>query len=274
NIAKNTDWVRQNWSEDATIARGSYGEMMNVDNAVSSEGDGLQITVVGGSETDGDVQGGEVDSARLDVSYGTFRSSMKLTGIAGTVSAFFWYYNDTQEIDIEFLSKQFETSNASYPVNLVLQSDASAEANYNAAHTNTYQVIYLPFDPRADFHEYRIDWVPGRVLFYADGSVLAEMDDPAAVPTHAGHLAVSQWSNGNPEWSGGPPASDAVLEIGYVKAYFNSSDASRQKDFAARCADPSSTGAVCDIPDVTATNSSAAGWFFSGQKNMTSNQTV
>lgn len=172
---------------------------------------------------------------------------------------------------MEFLSKDFNTSNASYPINLVLQSDAAARAGYNAAGTDAYQVIYLPFDPRSDFHEYRVDWVPGRVLFYADGAVLAEMDDPAAVPTHAGHLAISQWSNGNPAWSGGPPASDAVLEVRYVKAYFNSSDAERRRDFDERCTD---RAAVCDVPDVTATNSSAAGWFFSGHKNMTANQTV
>lgn len=185
------------------------------------------------------------------------------------------YYNDTQEIDMEFLSKDFHSSNASYPINLVLQSRAAAEAGYDASHTPTYQVANLPFDPRADFHEYRIDFVPGRVLFLADGTVLAEMDNPAGIPTHAGHLALNQWSNGNPSWSGAPPATtDAVMAVRYLKAYFNSSDEARQRDFAARCTDPGADGAVCDIPDVTAGNDSAAGWFFSGQNNMTANQTV
>lgn len=176
---------------------------------------------------------------------------------------------------MEFLSKDFQTSNASYPLNLVLQSSsASAAASSDASQTPTYQVVNLNFDPRADFHEYRIDFVPGRVLFLADGVALAEMDSPAGVPTHAGHLALNQWSNGNPAWSAGPPAADAALAVRYVKAYFNSSDAARQRAFAARCADPGAEAAVCDIPDVTPGNGSAAGWFFSGQKNMTGNQTV
>lgn len=88
-ISKNTDWVRQNWSVDAAAARGAYGQMMAVEDVVSKEGDGLQITVAAGSK-DGDVDGGEIDTARVDVLYGTFRSSMKVTDVAGTVSAFFW----------------------------------------------------------------------------------------------------------------------------------------------------------------------------------------
>lgn len=184
------------------------------------------------------------------------------------------YFNDTQEIDMEFLSKDFRTENSSYPVNLVLQSPAAAQAGFDASGTDSHKVVYLPFNPSADFHEYRLDFVPGRVAFYADGAVLAVMDDPAAVPTTAGHLALNQWSNGNALWSGGPPAEDAVMDVRYVKAYFNSSLKARQGDYAARCKDPAAAGAVCAIPAVTADNDSAAGYFFTGQKNMTDNQTV
>lgn len=185
------------------------------------------------------------------------------------------YFNDTQEIDMEFLSKDFHTENSSYPVNLVLQSRASEAAGHDASKTENYKVVYLPFNPSTDFHEYRMDFTPGRVAFYADGDVLAVMDGAGGgVPTSAGHLALSQWSNGNPSWSGGPPSTDAVMNVRYVKAYFNSSGAGRRDDFAARCADPTAAGAVCAIPAVTPGNDTAAGFFFTGQKNMTDNQTV
>lgn len=178
---------------------------------------------------------------------------------------------------MEFLSREFSTDNATYPVNLVLQSEAS-EAASSASHTSTFEVINLPFDPRADFHEYRFDWFPERVVFIADGAVLAEMNQTSGVPTHAGHLVFNHWSNGNAGWSAGPPATDAVMEVAYLKAYFNSSDEARQTAFAARCGSggdaASAAGAVCDIPDVTPDNNTAAGWFFTGQKNMTANQTV
>lgn len=175
---------------------------------------------------------------------------------------------------MEFLSKDFHTENSSYPVNLVLQSRASEAAGYDASRTDSFKVAYLPFNPSADFHEYRMDFTPSRVVFYADGAVLAVMDDPDGVPSSAGHLALSQWSNGNPSWSGGPPARDAVMDVRYVKAYFNSSEGARRDDFAARCTDPSAAGAVCAIPAVTPQNDTAAGFFFTGQKNMTHNQTI
>lgn len=177
---------------------------------------------------------------------------------------------------MEFLSKDFRTENSSYPVHLVLQSPAAAQAGYDASGTPGHAIANLPFDPRAGFHEYRFDFVPGRVVFYADGAVLAVLDDPDSVPaaSSAGHVAINQWSNGNALWSGGPPAHDATMEVRYVKAYFNSTDGARRGDFAARCVDSAAARAVCAIPAVTEGDDSAAGFFFTGQKNMTGNQTV
>jgi hypothetical protein len=174
---------------------------------------------------------------------------------------------------MEFLSKDFHSANRSYPVNLVLQSREAALAGYDASRTDNFVKVYLPFDPTADFHEYRIDFLPGRVFFSADGVTLAEMDGPA-VPTSPGHLILQHWSNGNKFWSGGPPAQEAALAVRYVKAYFNSSLAQRHRDWEARCRDPTAPNAVCRIPDVTPDNSSAAGWFFKDQRNMTNNQTI
>lgn len=90
-ISKNTDWIRQAFNTTAQQARGTYGEMMAVDNVASVLGNGLEITLRGEADLVEDmVSGGEIDSARTDVFYGTFRSSMKLTSVSGTVSAFFY----------------------------------------------------------------------------------------------------------------------------------------------------------------------------------------
>ncbi|KAL2164094.1 hypothetical protein VTH06DRAFT_3308 [Thermothelomyces fergusii] len=217
----------------------------------------------------------ELDTRRLDMMWGTFRAMMKVSPVAGTCAAFFWYFNDTQEIDMEFLSKDFNASNGSYPVNLVLQSREAAAAGHDASATGAGRFVQaqLPFDPTAGFHEYRIDYLPGRVSFYADGAALAHMEG-AAVPSSAGHLILQHWSNGNAYWSGGPPAEDAALLVRYVKAYFNSSTARRRRDWEARCADPAAPGAVCEIPAVTPRDRSAADWFFSDHANMTNNQTA
>lgn len=184
---------------------------------------------------------------------------------------------------MEFLSSEFVQENNTYPVNLVLQSEQSVRAGYNAAGTGNYIVANLPFDPTDGFHEYRIDFVPGNVLYYADGYLLAQMNT-SAVPTSPGHMILTQWSNGNPLWSFGPPPTEATITVSYVKAYFNSSDPARQSDWALRCTDPSASGAICTIPDqigapdpstnTSSGNSSAATYFFSNEKNMTVNQTV
>ena len=183
------------------------------------------------------------------------------------------YFNDTQEIDMEFLSKDFNLNNNSFPVNLVLQSREAAEQGYNAQKTGNFVKAYLPFNPTLDFHEYRIDFLPGRVRFYADNQLLANMKGPA-VPDHSGHLVLQHWSNGNRLWSAGPPSRDAVTTVAYVKAYFNSSLEQRHQDWENRCPDPSVPGAVCRIPEPSPTNSTPTNWFFSYQNNMTNNQTV
>ncbi|GAB1320133.1 Glycoside hydrolase family 16 protein [Madurella fahalii] len=273
-VAQDTEWVRQAFNLTRERARGDYGEMFDVENVVAHS-----IYDQGGEEKDlpglklivkKDLVGGmvpvaEIDTQRLDLFWGTFRASMKMTDVLGTCAAFFWYFNDTQEIDMEFLSKDFNTVNRSYPVNLVLQSREAVMAGYDAALTGNFIKAYLPFDPADDFHEYRIDYIPGRVFFYADGMKLAEMDGPA-VPSSAGHLILQHWSNGNEFWSGGPPAQDATLTVRYVKAYFNSSLPQRQRDWENRCRGPTVANAICEIRD--------GNWFFEDQRNMTNNQTA
>ncbi|KAI4592451.1 hypothetical protein KJ359_011148 [Pestalotiopsis sp. 9143b] len=279
--ANSHDWAPQTYNMSAEAARGLYGESFvaaqvqtdlvedaNVwtDEGADGQDAGLRLSVR--SQTvDGMVQGGQVATNGTDYFHGSYRASLKVASVRGTCTAFFWYFNDTQEIDMEFLSQEFSTSSSHYPVNLVLQSPRSRSAGYDASGTGTFVNASLPFDPAAGFHEYRFDFLAGRVLFYADGALLAAMNDSTgAVPSAPGNLILSHWSNGNAEWSGGPPARDAVSVFRYVKAYYNSSSPARRGAAAARCADPSAPGAVCEVPEGNAT------FFFMYQDNMTAGQ--
>jgi beta-glucanase (GH16 family) len=179
------------------------------------------------------------------------------------------YFNDTQEIDMEFLSSQYNDTTP--PVNLVLQSPESLKNGFDAANTGTFDVKELPFSPDDGFHEYRFDWSPGAVSFYADGVLLRTMDQ--AVPSSPGHITFSHWSNGDPMWSGGPPAEDAVVTVSYFKGYFNSSLDARQSHWEKRCKDPSAPNAVCAVPDM-ADDEQAREYFFIKQENSAVNQTV
>ncbi|KAL8963915.1 MAG: hypothetical protein Q9183_004850, partial [Haloplaca sp. 2 TL-2023] len=218
---------------------------------------GVQIIVKGGTPEEGGlIPMGEITTNRTDVLHGSFRAGMKLT-----------------EIDMEFLSAQFNET--SHPVNLVLQSEECTESGCNAEDVGAFELHALPYNPSEGFHEYRFDWFEDRVDFYADGVLLHTMTD--GVPSAPGYLMLSQWSNGDPTWSAGPPEEDAVMTVNYVKAYFNSSDEQRQRDWENRCEDINAPNATCEVPEITSppnNNASANTFFFSQQENMTVNQTV
>ena len=120
-------------------------------------------------------------------------------------------------------------------MNLVVQSSQSKEAGYDASKSGNFRRVHLPFDPSEDFHEYRFDYLPEQVTFYADGQKLVSMNG-SSMPSSAGHLILQQWSNGNTLWSGGPPASDSTTIVRYVKAYFNSSDQNIEDSWKSSCA--------------------------------------
>ncbi|KAG5914321.1 hypothetical protein E4U42_000546 [Claviceps africana] len=272
-ISRATDWTRQQFNVSAEAGRGTHGKSFRVENVFSYTGPNLaeHQDVDGGFRSQramglrvgsiltemGAIAAAEIDSARMDMFWGSYRVTMKLTRTSGTCAAFFWrilsegqYRNDSQEIDMEFLSREFDVAAKIFPVNLVMHSRDSMRDGYDASKSGTLRRVELPFDPTSDFHEYRFDYLPGRVTFHADDHVLAEMRGER-VPSSGGHLILQHWSNGNTLWSGGPPASDAVVLVRSVKAYFNSSVA--HKDAISNWNDACNSGEkreeTCQVPD-------------------------
>jgi len=177
---------------------------------------------------------------------------------------------------MEFLSRQFNESQGA--VNLVLQSPDSVKSGYDASGTSGFQVKQLPFRPDDKFHEYRFDWTKDRVAFYVDGTFLHEITEN--VPQEGGGIFFNHWSNGDPSWSAGPPTSDTVMTISYMKAYFNSTDTERsQNAYRERCPKYDASK-VCAIPsqltspDPSIGKTGAKTYFFSHEKNMTPGQTL
>ncbi|KAL1596327.1 hypothetical protein SLS60_008972 [Paraconiothyrium brasiliense] len=233
-------WQPQAYNVSAKDARGPYGKGFDVANAELNP-------LKNGQAWSGDsVNGGD--------------AGLKL-----------WFYNNSQEIDMEFLSKQFNQSQGT--VQLVLQSPQSVRNGYDASSTAGYQAQHLPFRPDEKFHEYRFDWTPDSVIFYVDGRVVHEMTQN--IPSAPGHLFMNHWSNGDPLWSAGPPGQDTSMTVSYVKAYFNSTDLARNDKHRKQCPnfDPIK---VCSVPAQTVApdGNDAKTYFFSQEEGKTPGQTI
>jgi hypothetical protein len=99
NLSQSHDWVAQQFTVSAKDGRGNYSKAFmpaNVDipggesQDQSDHEDGLQLRVSSAVGKDNEVPASEVDTARLDLRWGTFRAGMKLTETKGTCAAFFW----------------------------------------------------------------------------------------------------------------------------------------------------------------------------------------
>lgn len=216
---------------------------------------GLQLIVRSTLSKDQEVSTGQIQSTREDVRFGSFRAYMRTAPINGTCAAHFWYHNDSQEIDVELLSRQQEGD--SNPVNLSVHSNESVAKDDGAKITTGYIESQLGFDPADGFHEYRYDWSPDAISFYTDGRWAGDVTD--FVPTSPGYFQLSHWSNGYPGWSAGPPSQDSVLTVAYYMAYFNSTDPTRIRAFESQCSSNSQTGTVCNVPAFTASAAAAQG---------------
>lgn len=179
-------WRAQQYNVTPAAARGPYGKAAELRNVVVAD-DGLQLWVRSQLLDNGTarlVPMAEVVTARSDMLYGSFRVGMKTTGVNGTCGAFFFYHNNSEEIDMEFLSR--EQGPNEHLVNLVNQSPESVSSGYNAVNTSDYVVYRLDFNPTQDFHEYRFDWLPDRIDLYADETWLTSFSQ--SVPSNAGAL--------------------------------------------------------------------------------------
>lgn len=176
--------------------------MIGVD---SSDGS-LTLTVPGGQATctdDSPCNSGQITTAYDDVMYGSMRTVAKTPKVSGTVSAFFFYSDDNNESDIEI-----QTGDTTYAL-------WTNQDWYGSDALTSSSVVQ---DTSAAYHEYRIDWVPGRTDYYVDGKL--KQSYTKFVPRTAGFWMWNSWTNAGP-WTLGPPATDAVLHIKSIDVYFN-----------------------------------------------------
>ncbi|KAL8929487.1 MAG: hypothetical protein Q9208_001156 [Pyrenodesmia sp. 3 TL-2023] len=239
NIKDDPNWQISAWPQHGHPYAMSYEKQNVIANPMTGSsangGDpGLQMVVRGPTQKGSAVSTAEMKTVREDMHYGSYRVALKYSRQPGTCGAMFWYKNDTHEIDIELLSHQETGTSSTSPVNFVLHADGP----------QGFATPRLPFHPSDGFHEYRFDWSPKKVSFYADGQFIQDLTQ--GVPVDPGFIMLNHWSNGN-AWTKGPPTKDVTMTVAYVKAYFNKGPGADQS--RGQCDDTTAKDAVCEVPD-------------------------
>ncbi|KAI9494444.1 concanavalin A-like lectin/glucanase domain-containing protein [Zychaea mexicana] len=183
---------------------------------VNEDDGGVHLTVR--KQDSGNYTSASFGTKRQDILYGTFRANMKTSSEPGTVAAFFFFRNNTCEIDMESLSRIQNPWKTYFSVQpQVYNPDGSASNVTNDKHV-------LLFDPTSAFHEYRFDWTPEAVTYFLDGQEANQFNQN--IPDAPGRVIVNHWTDGNPNYSGAPPTQDATLQLANFTIFFNSSEAS------------------------------------------------
>ncbi|KAK3698734.1 hypothetical protein LTR37_016824 [Vermiconidia calcicola] len=296
----NTGWMPHNYNQPAGQARAPYGMAKQSRNLVPNYIDsphnwlgpgvegidpGLQLWVRSTALNDKLVPSAEIVTEREDILYGSFRIGMKTTDINGTCSAFFFYRNDTQEIDLEILSAEQHNDLNQWPIHLDVQNSTTGRdpKDYDGGSELIYDMAFPPGGTPGDYNEYRFDWLPGRIDYYVNSRYVWTTTEN--VPSEPGRIHMSHWSNGNPSWTHGPPIIDAVTTVSYVKAYFNSTDRGRQFLYHRRCPTDRADYVLhnsCEIPNQERVpnpfgadgNTTGHTFFFSHHHNMIQGQTI
>ncbi|KAG8632090.1 hypothetical protein KVT40_001230 [Elsinoe batatas] len=173
-------------------------------NNVAVSGGYAALTVPGGQQAD-PILSAEIQTAAKDILYGSVRTVAMASTVAGTTHGFSFYSNDTQEADIAFLTDD-----------TAILHLTNEQTGYGQPVTSFG--VPSPSDATSAFHEYRMDWVPGKTMFYIDGQLVYQINQN--VPSTPGFYLWNNWSNGN-AWAKGPPQGTNTVKIQSIVAYFN-----------------------------------------------------
>ncbi|KAI8270448.1 hypothetical protein K4K58_010946 [Colletotrichum sp. SAR11_239] len=207
-----------NFATGTTLPSGLYRSTYSVGthtyeaaNAVVSGGY-LNLIVPGG-QTAQPYKCGEVVTTVANIKYASVRTVAIFSEPAGVCNGIFYYKNDTQETDIEWLSDPSSLSNQGTRKLWFTNQDADQNG------VKTYNAVTPPSDATSAEHEYRLDWTPGLVRWFVDGVKI--WNTTSDVPNSAAPWVFNNWANGDPGWSVGPPKQTANFRIKDVYMYYN-----------------------------------------------------
>ncbi|MCJ1401144.1 hypothetical protein MMC11_004356 [Xylographa trunciseda] len=190
---------------DIEAGKAPYSQIYNSDQVSIDDGT-LQLKVPGG-QTTSPIYGAEVQTTVQDILYGSVRTTVQVSEVPGTCHGLFYYKSDNQESDIEILTADLESG-----IHYTNQANIPGGKSTTVTHP-------LPSNATVVMHEYRLDWLPGKTIYYLDGAEQQVL--MSNVPDVPGSWLWNNWSNGDSGWSAGPPDIDSVLKIEKIEMYYN-----------------------------------------------------
>ncbi|CAO1626496.1 unnamed protein product [Parajaminaea phylloscopi] len=171
-------------------------------------------------QSDNRVPSATLSSVTNDFWYGNYHVRALTSNHTGTVAAFYTYYNDTQECDIEYVGKdsnqrlRFTTKPQHYDALGRPSTETYAWQKFPSPHGESMS---------DDFRFWSFQWLPDIVYYGLDLTYASNLThEVQKVP---GYVLISHWSDGNPLFSGGPPLQDTLFTISDVISIYNSSEA-------------------------------------------------
>ncbi|KAF5679198.1 glycoside hydrolase family 16 [Fusarium heterosporum] len=185
-------------------------------------------------------QAGEVYFSEALVESISMRVSARITGARGAVAGFFTYFNDTQESDIELLTR--DEDNRVHFSNQPTENATTSTTIPGTTHNETRSGSFR------EWTVYRLDWLRGQGLsaWYINGKLAKT--SRVNVPVTPSTVYINMWSSGSSFSGLMDYGTNATLEIRWIQMAFNAS---------AKVKNDPKGGFVCPVEDGVADPSSA-----------------
>ncbi|RGP61286.1 glycoside hydrolase family 16 [Fusarium longipes] len=180
-------------------------------------------------------QAGEVYFSESLVDSISLRVYARVSGSSGAVAGFFTYFNDTQESDIEVLTRDEDdrVHFSNQPTENTTTWTTIPGSTHNESRSGSFR----------DWTVYRLDWLrdQGLTAWYIDGKLMktSEMNVPVMPST----VYMNMWSNGGSFSGRMSYDSNATLEVQWIQMAFNASGVRSENGRSAK------SGPVCLIDD-------------------------